>query len=1143
MMGLKFKDKFNSYDDFRKEFIKLIKLELHGPSKFDPDEIKNIKINRPPSNLYSIGLLFPQRTSHVDEIQEGEHESNNELINQEEDTDIDLTNNNETSPKENSDILVENFESDQIRDDLNLSNQNRPSSLGITFNINPDSKISINIYFSTYSDFKEENEVSSTKQYKRNEINFPIEVDLRNAGNFNRIDIPNTFCSLKYKVRKIKNHICTVTVWLVNNALEIIKDGKLEEKTFKNTIFQPEIRVKSNQNTIVPIENLESIGFDDDSKSHSLLYRNKKSYCRGHGCAGDWILDENEVCKEVFSNVFPDYETKPIVHTNTDSFEKKVNLSFLFNSQLDNSDDDFVRVQIIQNLQNMIDNYRSWINKISNEAETIDQRLKETAGKHINDCRNACNRMEKGVLYLKENSMCFQAFRMANHAMLLQQLHGSLKPRDLGGDETFLSIKTVESGDKEWRLFQLAFLLINLRSIPVGEDFDKNERNIVDLIWFPTGGGKTEAYLGVAAFSIILARLFDPKRSGTEVIMRYTLRLLTSQQFQRATYLIMALEYMRIKGLFKNSEIQNSINSFTAGLWVGKDFTPNKNDLAKKQLKNLVSGKSFSNNFVVLECPWCKTSLTSNNYQGYRQAKEFNYVCPESKCDFGGKKLPICVIDEDLYKKPPTLLLGTVDKFALLPWDNRPSVFFGNKTSLPPNLIIQDELHLISGPLGSVVGHYEVLFRFIMKEYGRLPKVIASTATIRRATDQVASLYRSNVSTFPPQGISYDDSFFAKEDKKSDSGRKYIGVFASGAGSHITAQVNLLSPIIQFPTGMFKSFLPEKKDTETIDTRVLPDGIDTTFANPYGTVVWYFNSLRELGYADNLIQEDIDQFIKNLCLRYEIPYPVRKLDRNVVEMTSRSKESAIVSILNDLEKKWEPYKYHESIDILLATSMISVGVDVDRLGLMVVNGQPKNTSEYIQASSRVGRKFPGLVFTLYNQTRSRDKSIFESFKSYHQSLYKFVEPTSVTPFSYRTRERTLAALLIGLAKICCDFTKPEDILNENKLSLLTSKMEFYFEIIRDESPHDEEEVTARAQVKAILKGWERNVRRFQELQTKLEWGDISKLEDNSLIIPFGQIDGNENINFDAIPMMTSMRNVDVSSNTRVISNITIYEDD
>ena len=159
----------------------------------------------------------------------------------------------------------------------------------------------------------------------------------------------------------------------------------------------------------------------------------------------------------------------------------------------------------------------------------------------------------------------------------------------------------------------------------------------------------------------------------------------------------------------------------------------------------------------------------------------------------------------------------------------------------------------------------------------------------------------------------------------------------------------------------------------------MPEDIDTKFANPYGTVVWYFNSLRELGYADNLIQEDIDQFTKNLCLRYDIPYPLRKLDRTVVEMTSRSKESAIVSILSDLEKDWKPKRYHDSIDILLATSMISVGVDVDRLGLMVVNGQPKNTSEYIQASSRVGRKFPGLVFTLYNQTRSRDKSIFESF--------------------------------------------------------------------------------------------------------------------------------------------------------------------
>ena len=153
-----------------------------------------------------------------------------------------------------------------------------------------------------------------------------------------------------------------------------------------------------------------------------------------------------------------------------------------------------------------------------------------------------------------------------------------------------------------------------------------------------------------------------------------------------------------------------------------------------------------------------------------------------------------------------------------------------------------------------------------------------------------------------------------------------------------------------------------------------------------------------------------------------------------------------------------------------------------------------------------------------------------------------MEPTSVTPFSYRTRERSLAALLIGLAKICCNFTKPEDILDEDKLSLLKSKMEFYFEIIRDESPQDQEEITARAQVNGIIASWKRNVRRSSENQTKLEWGDISKVEENSLLVPFGQVDGNENVNFNSIPMMTSMRNIDVSSNTRVVSNITIYED-
>ena len=306
----------------------------------------------------------------------------------------------------------------------------------------------------------------------------------------------------------------------------------------------------------------------------------------------------------------------------------------------------------------------------------------------------------------------------------------------------------------------------------------------MDLIWFPTGGGKTEAYLGVAAIAMCFSRLLEPSSTGTEVLMRYTLRLLTSQQFQRATFLVLALENMRRNGLFEEEGIQASPHEFSAGLWVGRELTPNKTRDAHRYLSQMRNdGKK--NKFAILECPWCKTSLEKRKqdgpyeYDGYVSfnSKQFNFCCIEKRCAFSGganAHLPIYVIDEQLYEKLPSLVLSTVDKFALLPWNDGPQNFLGKKTGRPPSLVIQDELHLISGPLGSVVGHYEDLIFGIMKSVAtdRTTKIIASTATIRRAVEQVDGLYNRSVATFPPQGLDYRDSFSPKKQRKE---RKLMG--------------------------------------------------------------------------------------------------------------------------------------------------------------------------------------------------------------------------------------------------------------------------------------------------------------------------------------------------------------------------------
>ena len=139
---------------------------------------------------------------------------------------------------------------------------------------------------------------------------------------------------------------------------------------------------------------------------------------------------------------------------------------------------------------------------------------------------------------------------------------------------------------------------------------------------------------------------------------------------------------------------------------------------------------------------------------------------------------------------------------------------------------------------------------------------------------------------------------------------------------------------------------------------------------------------------------------------------VRALDAEIVEMTSRRESGEIPRYLKMMETSLP-----DAVDLVLATNMISVGVDVDRLGLMVVMGQPQSTSEYIQATSRIGRQHPGIVVTLLNAARSRDRSHYEAFRAYHGALYRQVESTSVTPFSSRARDRGLHAVLIAVARL------------------------------------------------------------------------------------------------------------------------------
>lgn len=511
--------------------------------------------------------------------------------------------------------------------------------------------------------------------------------------------------------------------------------------------------------------------------------------------------------------------------------------------------------------------YREWIVERERELAqdtTIPKQLRARGEDNLRECRICLARIEDGIDLLLANDDAMDAFKLMNRAMVEQRAHYALSSEEkkrrhwqMTPDQASPSAPYATPdypASTKWRPFQLAFVLMNVRSFV---DPGHAERSLVDVIWFPTGGGKTEAYLGLAGFVILFGRLSAPDDAGTKVLMRYTLRLLTTQQFQRAASLICALELLR-----RNDPARFGPTPISIGLWVGGAVTPNNNDQALIQLGQ-VEGGSGENPFIVLSCPWCGIDMGPREYGsstrvfGYRKTKtadgqrRVRFQCEDADCPFSTDAgLPLIVIDEEIYRQPPTLLIGTVDKFAMMPWNPESRAVFGIDASLaqsPPQLVIQDELHLISGPLGSMVGHYETVideFCTDTRGGGRIPaKIIASTATIARAKEQIQAVYGRPSALFPPQGLVAGQSFFAREASDA-TGRVYVGILATAVPSHVSAQVRVLSTLLQAPM-----LLPN------------PGGQIDAFVDPYWSLVVYFNSLRELGRASTLVQADIREYL------------------------------------------------------------------------------------------------------------------------------------------------------------------------------------------------------------------------------------------------------------------------------------------
>ena len=794
-----------------------------------------------------------------------------------------------------------------------------------------------------------------------------------------------------------RKDVWSVSLFVVNRRRGE-DDMYLQDRAFA---FQVELKVGSDQPFVKRFDPRGFHSKDWDERLADLHYRDAAKYAVGHNVSTAAEISGDK-CNRIRTIWMPQAHVGRVEPSTIDDVE------FDMRVLGDLASAEAAR----QSLMPLVSSYREWIVKQQGIAElfTCDRR-KAVATELVEKAKQAADRIQGGIESL-ENPLILEAFRVANRAM------GAAGRRRIAQEKDCSPAAVDAPG---WRPFQIAFILMNIRGIA---DPTHKEREIVDLLFFPTGGGKTEAYLGLAAFTLVLRRLQNPApvHLGLSVLMRYTLRLLTLDQLGRAAAIICALELER-----ESNPERLGTGRFEIALWVGRAATPNhmgkkgdsSRDTARARTLAYCRDSSREPPLPLDRCPWCGTRFGRRSFNlipNPDNPTNLEVTCAKRNCDFAGNRnrpLPIVAVDEPIYQRLPAFMIATADKFAGMPWTGETARFFRGGDAddpRPPDLIIQDELHLISGPLGTMAGLYETAIDHLCRRSidGRetRPKIIASTATVRLARKQIRALFgRSGVAVFPSPGIDRSDSFFARQDQQEDSSRIYLGIAAQGRGPKVVFLRTMITLMAAAQAAWDAGSRGEGRNP----------------ADPYMTVAAYFNTLRELGSSRRIVEDEIGSRLPGYGDRKRVGendgmFADRKIDIDPVELTSRVGTAEVAEAKRRLSRG---FAEKDKVDVALATNMISVGLDIARLGLMVVSGQPKTTAEYIQATSRVGRdrERPGLVITLLNIHRARDRSHYERFASWHESFYRSVEAASVTPFSSRALDRGLPAVMVALARL------------------------------------------------------------------------------------------------------------------------------
>lgn len=924
--------------EFRDALMKRLRDDLLGP--LEPSE----EISDRPTDRYMTGILYPQmsfpRADEDDDFTAGD----------------------------------DGDQEDTEKDQVPLISTIKPASCGLSFcvahgpAVNPE--VQVRISGGTYKKFSVDDvgkETTTTKpkrsavRWKRTDHRMELAALSLGLGSHKRDLSADGFEGLELHTQ--------VTEWAKDRVLVTLalanrhEMGESRDASEELTYFQVQLEIEPAAGTQLVTRPSRKTTLDEDDRAADLIYRDAKEIAVGHTCAAEWDDNKDGTVSAARTTWLPmasvpamsakgDKEAFAKLHDTTGLKPLSANWLAVANKE-----------DLKQALTLLVTLYRDWIRAEGTRISGLEVRLQSQASKHLQICDDTADRMQGSVELIDSDEPTRRAFQLAQQAMATQR-------------------KWTYSGEPQlsWYPFQIGFQLLSIESLA---NRDHHDRKVMDLLWFPTGGGKTEAYLGLTAFILFLRRLRSSpidSGAGVAVIMRYTLRLLTIQQFQRAATLVTVCEHLRRKRR-DEGDVSLGTTPFSVGLWVGNSATPKTIADARK-----LKMDSPSTHKQLTKCPCCQGSVVWSLTTNRRVACAGDNDCELAKLD---ATLPIWTIDEDVYREAPSLVIGTVDKFAQIVRNPHTGALFAtNSDNTPPDLIIQDELHLISGPLGSVTGLYEAAIDELCASKGTRPKIIGSTATIRRAAAQGLALFNRETQQFPPPALDASNSCFAVVDNERP-GRTYVGVTTAGRSAKFAVQA--ISATLLQAASM--------------------GGFSVADSDPYWTLVGYFNTLRELGGSLVLMQDDVPIGMEQLRLRHD--EPLRKIDPPA-ELTGRVSSSELGAMLNEVSKKRGE---DGCFDVVLASSMLSVGVDIPRLGLMMMVGQPKTFAEYIQATSRVGRgSVPGLVVSLYNAGRIRDRAHFEGFSTWHQALYREVEATSVTPFASRAQDKALHAVLVALVR-------------------------------------------------------------------------------------------------------------------------------